>query len=170
MSLNHLWAGWRTEYIDDVVAGRPGTDRGSIFEQIVASSASDEERNIVWWGTTCLALLNAYPYTTGHLMILPQRAVAELDELTMEETVELWQGVSDAVRALRIAYQPDGINVGLNLGEAGGAGIPEHLHVHCLPRWSGDTNFMTSVANTRVLPEPLSKTWQKLRDAWPATD
>ena len=100
-------------------------------------------------------------------MVLPNRAVPDLADLTPEESTELWEGVRTAVAAIRAAYRPDGVNVGINLGVGAGAGVPDHLHVHCLPRWAGDTNFTTTVAETRVLPEPLAVSWRKLRDAWP---
>ena len=100
-------------------------------------------------------------------MVMPYREVAALEDLTAGEHAELWSGVRDAVVALKAAYAPDGVNVGMNLGQAAGAGVPGHLHVHCLPRWAGDTNFMTSVAEIRVLPESLDVSWQKVRAAWP---
>jgi ATP adenylyltransferase len=100
-------------------------------------------------------------------MLLPRAHVADLEDLSADVTNELWGVVTDAVRALKTAYRPQGLNVGMNLGHAAGAGLPGHLHVHALPRWGGDTNFMTSIANTRVMPEALSVTWKKLRDAWP---
>ena len=118
-------------------------------------------------GEHTAALLNAYPYTSGHLMVMPRAHVGELEDLGADVTGELWAAVTVAVRALKAAYRPDGVNVGLNLGGAAGAGMPGHLHVHALPRWVGDTNFMTSVAEARVMPESLSATWQKLRNAWP---
>jgi ATP adenylyltransferase len=96
--------------------------------------------------------------------------VGELEDLTPDEAAELWAAVRDAVVAIKAAYRPQGVNVGLNLGEAAGAGIPSHLHVHVLPRWNADSNFMTAVAEVRVLPEALGDTWRKLRAAWPAPD
>ena len=99
-------------------------------------------------------------------MVLPIRHVRDLEELEPEEATELWRGVRDAVAAVKAAYQPEGLNLGLNLGRAAGAGIPAHLHVHIVPRWIGDTNFMTSIAEVRVLPETLSDSWAKLRAAW----
>lgn len=146
-----------------------GTGR-TLFERILTSDLSDQDSYVLWRGQRCAAVLNAYPYGTGHLMVLPTRAVAELEALDAEEASELWAGVTAAVRAVKAAYRPDGVNVGLNLGSAAGAGVPDHLHVHVLPRWSADSNFMTAVAETRVLPEPLGDTWRKLRAAWPAPD
>lgn len=169
--LARLWAGWRTSYIDrlnsDETGVAPDADGRSLFERIFASDLAEEETFILWRGDRCFAMLNAYPYGSGHLMVLPQRAVADLGDLDPEESIELWEGVRTAVAALRTAYAPDGVNVGINLGAGAGAGVPDHLHVHCLPRWSGDTNFMTTVAETRILPEPLADTWAKVRAAWP---
>ncbi len=113
-------------------------------------------------------LLNAYPYTSGHMLVLPNRAVAELEDLTPEELAEMAMLTRDAVVALKVGYRCGGVNIGTNLGKAAGAGVPTHLHTHVLPRWEGDSNFMTSVALTRVLPEPLDVTWQQLVDAWPS--
>ena|SRR5690349_5892499 len=159
-----MWAGWRTEYIDEVATtGGPG----SVFARILASGLPDEETLIVWRGVTTFAILNRYPYTSGHVLVMPYREVAELAELTDDESLELWSAIRAAVTAVERAYAPQGVNVGFNLGEAAGAGVPSHLHAHVLPRWNADSNFMTAIASTRVLPEPLPKTWAKLRDAWP---
>lgn len=168
--LDHLWAGWRSAYIDSVTTdhARLAPDAtGSLFERILGSGLTDEESYVVFRGATCSALLNAYPYTNGHLLILPNRAVPDLEDLTPDEQIELWAVTRDAVVAIKAAYHCDGINLGMNLGKAGGAGVPDHLHVHVLPRWEGDTNFMTTVAETRVLPESLGDCWRKLRAAWP---
>ncbi|MGH2685243.1 MAG: HIT family protein [Actinomycetota bacterium] len=163
MTLENLWAGWRGEY----VGGPASAGEGCVFCRIMTSDLPDDETFVVWRGDACAALLNAYPYTSGHLMVLPVRHLSELDELDARESAELWPAVTDAVAALKRGYRPDGINIGINLGRAAGAGLPGHLHVHCVPRWSGDTNFTTTVANTRVIPETLATTWKKLRDAWP---
>jgi ATP adenylyltransferase len=164
--LDRLWAGWRSEYIEEVTGPR---DRDCVFCAILSSGLADEQTHVVWRhpdGTT-VALLNAYPYASGHLMVLPTRHVAEIEDLAPAEGAAIWAGVGDAVRALKAAYRPDGLNVGANLGRSAGAGVPGHFHLHVLPRWSGDTNFMTSVADTRVLPEALSATAAKVRAAWP---
>lgn len=171
--LDRLWAGWRLAYVagDPAATSTPppaptgdGAD-GSLFERLLA--LPDEESYVVHRGPRCSSILNAYPYTNGHLMALPNRAVARLDQLDDAEHAELWREVRDAVTALERAYGCEGVNVGLNLGSAGGAGVPDHLHVHVLPRWSGDTNFMTTVAETRVLPESLGESWRRLGTAWP---
>ena len=120
-------------------------------------------------GDEVFVILNAFPYSVGHLLVLPYREVSELEDLTPSETVELWSTVADAVRALKAAMHPGGINVGSNLGQPAGGSVSEHLHVHVVPRWSGDANFMTATGNTRTLPEALPDTAAKLRNAWPGS-
>lgn len=167
MKLEQLWAGWRGEYV--ATADGVADGEGCVFCRIVDSGLPDEDTFVVWRGDRCFALLNAYPYTSGHLMVMPIRHAAGLEDLGAEEAAELWPALTAAVAAVKAAYSPDGLNIGINLGRAAGAGLPGHLHVHCLPRWSGDTNFTTSVAGTRVIPEALPKTWEKLRAAWPGS-
>lgn len=167
--LSHLWAGWRATYITSVsepddTSLAPDAS-GSLFERILA--LPDDEGFVVHRGSRCSVLLNAYPYTSGHVLVLPDRAVPDLEDLEPDELGELAVLTRDAVVAIRAAYRCEGVNIGTNLGSAGGAGVPDHLHTHVLPRWSGDTNFMTAVALTRVLPEPLDETWRRLRAAWP---
>lgn len=172
MTLDRLWAGWRAAYVADHSAGvadAAQTDGGSVFTRLLASGAPDDAIGVVWRGERTFAILNRFPYGTGHLLVMPYREVAELEALGEEEHAELWSAVRDAVRAVKLAYRPDGVNVGANLGSAAGAGVPGHVHVHVLPRWSADSNFMTAVAETRVLPEDLRTTWEKLRAAWPGT-
>jgi ATP adenylyltransferase len=141
----------------------------SLFERLLAGAdeEGDDAVGVVWRGATCFALLNLYPYTAGHLMVLPKRAVADLEALTAEEQAELWGAVRDAVVALKAALRCDGVNVGLNLGEAAGGSLSEHLHVHCVPRWTGDANFMAVAADTRVLPISLVEAASRIRAAWP---
>ncbi len=183
MPLEQLWAGWRHEYVttateaerresnaagdgapvDGVVGGED-----CVFCRIVASGPPSADNGVVWRGERTYAVLNAYPYASGHLLVLPLRHLADLSDLDPAESDELWATGRAAVAALTAAYGPDGINLGANLGRAAGAGIPRHLHLHVVPRWSGDTNFMTSVAGARVMPEPLTVAWEKLHAAWPA--
>ncbi len=167
MNLEQLWAGWRMPYItgEDTSGEEGGSD--CVFCRILSSGEPDDRTYVVWRGHWSAAVLNAYPYASGHLMVMPLRHVAGLEEVTQPEAAELWATVTDAVRALKSAYQPQGVNLGANLGQAAGAGLPDHLHLHALPRWMADTNFMTTVAGTRVLPEALPDTWARLRAAWP---
>jgi ATP adenylyltransferase len=156
--LGRLWAGWRSTY----VASSAEPVDGCVLCGVLNGG------EVVRDGERAAVVLNAYPYTSGHVMVMPRRHVGELEELTGDEAAELWGLVKDAVVALKAAYRPGGINVGMNLGRSAGAGIPGHLHVHAVPRWDGDTNFMTTTAGVRVLPEALPDTLAKLRAAWPA--
>lgn len=161
MSLERLWAGWRAEFVTGAASGQPD---GCLFCAILESK---DPAYVLRRAARCAAILNAYPYTSGHLMVLPTRHVADLEALTADESREVWNMLADAVRALKAAYRPDGLNVGVNLGRSAGAGVPGHFHVHCLPRWDGDTNFMTATAETRVLPESLGASYDRLEAAWP---
>jgi ATP adenylyltransferase len=138
-----------------------------VFCRIAASGAPSPDNGVLWVGRHVLAVLNAYPYTSGHLMVVPLRHVRSLAELTEDEGSEMWAALRRGVAALEASYRPEGVNLGANLGEAAGAGIPRHLHMHAVPRWVGDTNFMTAVAGVRVLPETLAVAWERLRDVWP---
>ena len=180
MSLDRLWAGWRAEYLEGV-AGTPAPQPGECLFCLLSrgapgderagaeagASASDVERLVLARTEHAFAVMNAYPYTSGHLMVVPHRHVATLAELTREEGAALMAMTQDATAAVDVAYAPEGMNVGVNIGRAGGAGVPGHVHVHVLPRWNGDTNFMTSVAEVRVLPESLRSSYDKLHTAWP---
>jgi len=187
MSLERLWAGWRSAYVAGTVAGpsddAPSDDAPSVgaptddphpddpavcvFCRIAASGPPSPDNGVLWVGPTTLVVLNAYPYASGHLMAVPRRHVGSLAALTADEAADLWWAARTGVAALEAAYRPEGMNLGANLGEAAGAGIPRHLHLHAVPRWKGDTNFMTTVADTRVLPETLASSWERLRAAWP---
>lgn len=170
-----LWAAWRSQYVrsladpDEGPPIAPPSGDGTLFENILAAGgyeAADRELGIVHRGRSASVILNAYPYGSGHLLVLPNRGVATLGELSAAEAAELWELIRKAVAAVEAEYQPGGVNVGLNQGQAAGAGVPDHLHFHVLPRWAGDTNFMTAVAETRVLPESLDATWSRLRTRW----
>lgn len=156
-----LHAPWRIEYI---LAPKVPAGEASVFKQI-ADSSDDEANLVILRGRTCYALLNNYPYNGGHLMVVPYRQVAGLEELTDDETLELMQVARRCMGALRRVMKPDGFNVGLNLGRVAGAGIVEHLHLHVVPRWSGDTNFMPVIAGTAVLPQALGEVAARLRAA-----
>jgi ATP adenylyltransferase len=169
--LERLWNGWRSSYVSSTAGEQHDAaerGEGSVFTKILAAGLPDEVTNVVARGERCFAILNAYPYATGHLLVVPYREIADLESLDPAEQTELWSMVTDAVRAIKTAYAPDGINIGLNLGRPAGGSVSQHLHVHCVPRWTGDSNFMTAVANTRTLPEALVDTAARLRAAWPA--
>lgn len=156
--MERLWAPWRTVYI--------GKDHGGgcfFCEKLVAGE--DEANHVLWRGERVFALLNIYPYTNGHLLIAPKRHVGELEELTDEEMLELMQATQKAVRLLRAAFSPDGFNIGVNLGKIAGAGVPGHFHIHVVPRWAGDTNFMPVLGDVRVISEALDTTYRKLKEA-----
>jgi ATP adenylyltransferase len=174
MPLDHLWATWRAAYVtragdSRAVPGEEQADGRSLFERILAGAdeEGDEEAGVVWRGRHSFALLNRFPYTAGHLMVLPQRAVADLEALTADEHEELWAAVRDAVVALKTGLACDAVNVGLNLGPAAGGSQSDHLHVHCVPRWDGDANFIAVTAETRVLPMGLAEVGTRVRAAWP---
>jgi ATP adenylyltransferase len=146
------------------VASGTGEKDRCVFCEIGGNPENDETNYVVHRGVHCYAVLNLYPYITGHLLLVPYRHVGELAAATREITDELMDLARRSEIALRSAYNPAGFNVGMNLGGAAGAGIVDHIHMHVLPRWGGDTNFMTSIANTRVLPETLDATYAKLRN------
>jgi ATP adenylyltransferase len=168
MTLDRIWNGWRSQYANEA-SGRPSSADGSVFSQILRSGEPDELTHVVYRGREVFAILNAFPYTSGHVLVLPYREVPDLESLSGSETAELWSTVTDAVRAVKAAYEPGGVNVGINLGRPAGGSVNEHLHVHVVPRWSGDANFMTSIAEARTLPEPLSESASKVRAAWPSS-
>jgi diadenosine tetraphosphate (Ap4A) HIT family hydrolase len=164
VTLERLWAGWRATYVTGVRDGPTGA-HDCLFCALAA--APPEEALVVAGDDLVFVVLNAFPYSSGHLMIAPRRHEADLEALNSDESAALMAMTQRATVALKAAYSPDGLNVGANLGRSAGAGIPGHVHLHALPRWDGDTNFMTSIAEARVLPEDLRTTWQRLRDAWP---
>jgi len=165
MSLDRLWNGWRAQYVGEAVA-RTTDPQESVFTAILQSGLSDEEAHIVFRGQHVFAILNAFPYATGHLLVLPYREFSDLEQLSSQESRELWATVTTAVAVLKKSHRPHALNVGINLGESAGGSISQHLHVHIVPRWEGDGNFMTSIANTRTLPEPLDDTARRIRESW----
>lgn len=162
--LERLWAPYRSKYIAKV----PSTsDRGSDpFLEI--PQLSDEDGLVIARGEKVYAVLNLYPYNSGHLMVVPYRKVAELENLTTPETAELMNFTKIAIQVLKRVSQPEAINVGLNLGRASGGSVGQHLHLHVVPRWAGDSNFMTVIGGTKVLPQLLRDTRELLADEWQA--
>jgi ATP adenylyltransferase len=158
--MDHLWTPWRYQYISTL------DKEGPCVFCAAAAAPDDREPLIVFRGRRNFIILNRYPYTSGHVMVVPYQHAAGLEDLDEETLAEMMRLAREAVVELRAVYRPDGLNLGVNIGKSAGAGIAGHIHMHVLPRWTGDTNFMTVVGETRVLPEALETTWEKLRAAF----
>src|SRR5258708_2728003 len=158
--MDRLWSPWRYQYVS-----KSGPVAGCIF-CIKSSENRDTENHILYRGKWNFVILNLYPYSTGHLMIAPYEHIATLEAASEPAIHEMMELARTAEIHLREVYSPHGFNIGMNLGESAGAGVPGHIHMHVLPRWAGDTNFMTTVGETRVLPETLDVTYQKLNHAF----
>lgn len=158
--MDHIWTPWRMKYIQE------NKDfEGCIF--CLAAESEDDVDNLVFYrGENAFMILNRYPYTNGHVMCVPYAHKARLQDLTLETRIEIMELTTKAVQVLQSVYQPEGFNVGLNLGEMAGAGIEQHLHIHIVPRWGGDTNFMSCIGETRILPESLDQTFRRVKQAW----
>ncbi|MBC7189496.1 HIT domain-containing protein [Candidatus Aerophobetes bacterium] len=152
-----LWAPWRLKYIL-----KSGKEKGCIFCQKPREN-KDRDNYILLRGENCFVILNAFPYNNGHLLIVPYRHISSVEELNPEESKELMELTGKMVAVLRKVMRPDGFNIGINLGRAAGAGIEDHLHIHIVPRWVGDCNFMPVLSETKVIPEALDKTYEKLK-------
>ncbi len=172
--LTRLWAGWRIPYLESGAVEPPAqpSPAGEVAEkpcpfcELLASGRPDDDTYIVHRGREVFSILNLYPYASGHILVMPYRHVAWPADLSAAEAGELWQEIMAAITTLSRVYGPEGMNLGANLGRAAGAGIPGHFHLHALPRWNGDTSFMTTVAETRVLPESLPVTHQRISMNW----
>ena len=161
--MDTLWSPWRSEYI----ASGGDADlrcRVCIFCELEADPGKDEANFVLLRASYNFIVLNIYPYTSGHLMIVPYEHVGDLAAVSKETTDELMDLTKASQTALREAYKPTGFNIGMNLGRSAGAGIVDHIHIHIMPRWTGDTNFMSTIGQTRVIPEDLHTTYRKLRD------
>ncbi len=161
--MKRMWSPWRSQHIERMGEADP-TAGPSIFAKL-AREDQDEENLILWRGRNVFVLMNRYPYNNGHLMIVPYREVESYEAVTTAEQQEIAQAIERCIRWLRQALNPEGFNVGMNLGLAAGAGIPGHLHVHVVPRWLGDTNFMPTVGEVKVVPEAMQATYARLRAA-----
>ncbi len=162
MPLDRFSAAWRESYVSSAFNDEFDNERKECVFCVLGAEAVDVSTGVLRKSTYNFIVLNAFPYGSGHLLVVPYRHVASLDELSDDEYLDFSMMLRDATTALAKAYEPDGMNVGMNLGTAAGAGIPRHLHAHALPRWNGDTNFMTSIGETRVLSESLESTWRKV--------
>lgn len=159
--MDRLWSPWRYEYIASGSA--VSESNGCVFCRLRDDPDKDEANFVIHRASHSFIVLNIYPYISGHLLIVPYQHVSELDVAAKETTDELMDLTKRCQTALREAYQPTGFNIGMNLGKSAGAGIVDHIHIHILPRWTGDTNFMSTIGSTRVIPEALSTTYEKLR-------
>jgi ATP adenylyltransferase len=157
--MDHMFTPWRYAYVQDAAQ-----DRGCLFCALLAAQ-DDAASLIVTRGAKNFVVLNRYPYTVGHVMVVPYAHVAALDGADRETLAEMMHFAQRVERALAATYHPDGYNVGMNLGRAAGAGVAEHVHLHVLPRWAGDTSFMTTTGETRHLPEDLAQTYEKMKRA-----
>jgi ATP adenylyltransferase len=154
-----LWAPWRLEYIESA-----DEQDGCVF--CLAEAGDDEERFVVHRGEQAFVMLNTFPYSSGHLMVAPRRHVGEFTELGEAEALEIHRLAGAGLAALRELYGPDGFNLGWNLGRVAGAGVVDHVHLHVVPRWNGDTNFMPVLADVKVIPEHLAETRRRIAQAW----
>ena len=156
-----LWSPWRYDYIKNSGAA---AKEGCVFCGILTNSASDEENFILKRAEFNFVILNIYPYTSGHLMVVPYEHLSLLSDAGKATTHEMMELTKQTQAAITDVYTPDGINLGMNLGKAAGAGVDGHFHMHVLPRWVGDANFLTAIGQTRSIPESLETTYEKLRD------
>ena len=158
--MNHLWSPWRMKYIEN-----SEQEEGCVFCN--AQTKEDSEANLIAFrGQRAFVILNLYPYTSGHLMVIPIEHIATFEELTSATRAEMIELTSQCMSVLRKTYNPQGFNMGANIGEAAGAGVPGHVHIHIVPRWGGDTNFMSSLGETRVLPESIEDTYKRVREGF----
>jgi ATP adenylyltransferase len=158
-----LWSPWRYSYIKSGEVNNSDAQDTCVFCSILNNSATDEENFILHRAEFNFVILNIYPYISGHLMVIPYQHTAELTDLSKEVSDELMDLTKQTQRFIKEVYEPHGFNLGMNLGKAAGAGVAEHLHLHILPRWIGDANFMTAIGQTRTIPEDLPTTYQKLK-------
>jgi ATP adenylyltransferase len=160
--MKHIWAPWRIKFIQ-----RSERDPGCIFCNALAGS-DDPEHLILFRGERTFIILNRYPYTSGHVMVVPNAHQPTYMDLDVETRAELMEGINTATKIIQEVYCADGFNVGANIGSAAGAGVTGHVHFHVVPRWGGDANYMTTVGEVRVIPESLEVTYQRLKEKWPS--
>ena len=158
MERKNLWAPWRVEYIQGL------SESSSCFICEIGANSQDDDKNLVLWRSShCITILNRFPYNNGHLLIAPLRHIPDLDQATDEELLELFKLVRESQKALSLAIKPHGFNIGMNFGRCAGAGLPNHLHIHLVPRWDGDTNFMNVCSDTGVVSQSLTELLEQLK-------
>ncbi len=162
--MRRMFSPWRSQYIASFRS--PKKKRKQSIFTLALKADDDDEHLIVWRSRLCFVILNRYPYNSGHLMVVPNRQTSDLLDLSAEELADIMATVQRAVRALREAVAPEGFNLGVNLGRAGGAGVDSHVHFHIVPRWNGDTNFMPVIGEVKVISEDMKATLRKLRQAF----
>jgi ATP adenylyltransferase len=164
--MQRMWSPWRSKYIETFKKPPKRKKSGETLFTAALRSESDDKHFIVWRGEHCFVIMNLYPYNSGHLMIVPNRRASTLQDLTLVELAEIMQAAQRAMSALEKVMHPQGYNFGANIGRASGAGVDDHIHFHIVPRWNGDTNFMPTLADTKVISEDMKDTLLKLRKAF----
>jgi ATP adenylyltransferase len=161
--MERLWAPWRMQYIGG--QQRPGC----LFDRVIEHPDDEDAQLVVWRPDGAIVILNKFPYNPGHTMVAPHAHKGSLEDLDDAQTADLMRAVKRTITMLRQTMNPDGLNVGINIGRAAGAGIPDHVHFHIVPRWNGDTNFMAVIDDVKIINEALDQTAEKLRQAFAAT-
>ncbi|MEA4812356.1 MAG: HIT domain-containing protein [Anaerolineaceae bacterium] len=159
--MEQIYSPWRMAYL-----GKVSEKQGCVFCTALCMEEDSPENLVVYRGERCFIILNKYPYASGHAMVVPYLHVQNLEDLNAETQAEMMSAASKAVEVLKLLYKPQGFNLGMNIGSAAGAGIAEHLHLHVVPRWVGDSNFVSVVGQTRVLPETLEQSYERFSNAW----
>lgn len=167
--MERLYAPWRMAYVDQPAPPGTPADAGTCVFCAKAASGDDDKKMLVFRGASVFVLMNVFPYNNGHVMVVPYTHTASLADLDEPALLEMMTAARQAQAALQAAFHPDGYNLGMNIGTAGGAGIADHLHLHVVPRWNGDTNFMPVLGDVKVLPDSLVRSAHVLREAWPAS-
>jgi ATP adenylyltransferase len=164
--MDRLWSPWRSKYIESFASetAESKLPEHCLFCRLLSEPAKDSENLVVYRGSTCFVVMNLYPYNSGHLMIVPSTHACDLSGLPVAEMAEMMQSARQCMRMLTEAFHPHGFNIGMNIGRVSGAGIEAHVHLHVVPRWNGDTNFLPVLADTRIISEALEDSYRKLKE------
>lgn len=164
--MERMWSPWRSKYISSFNKPTRRTRKNTSLFAAALKSGNDDRHLIVWRGKLCFVIMNRYPYNSGHLLVVPNRQTAGIQDLTVEELADIMLTIQRSIRALDAVMHPQGYNLGANLGKVGGAGVDNHIHFHIVPRWNGDTNFMPVLSDTKVISEDMKSTLKKLRKSF----